>query len=125
MRADQIMTPEVITVGADASIVEAIHKMLQHHVSGLPVVDAEGKLIGIISEGDFIRRAEIGTERKRGRWLNCLVGPDQIAADFVREHGRKVGQIMTPGHRCGGYVARPDRADHGILQRQTPSGAAW
>jgi len=96
MRADQIMTPEVITVGADASIVEAIHKMLQHHVSGLPVVDAEGKLIGIISEGDFIRRAEIGTERKRGRWLNCLVGPDQIAADFVREHGRKVRQIMTP-----------------------------
>ena len=96
MRADQIMTPEVITVGADASIVEAIHKMLQHHVSGLPVVDAEGKLIGIISEGDFIRRAEIGTERKRGRWLNCLVGPDQIAADFIREHGRKVGQIMTP-----------------------------
>jgi len=96
MRADQIMTAEVITVGADASIVEAIHKMLQHHVSGLPVVDAEGKLIGIISEGDFIRRAEIGTERKRGRWLNCLVGPDQIAADFVHEHGRKVRQIMTP-----------------------------
>ncbi len=96
MRADQIMTPQVVAIGADASIVEAIDKMLRHHVSGLPVVDSDGKLIGIISEGDFIRRTEIGTQRKSGRWLSCLAGADRIAADFVREHGRKVGQIMTP-----------------------------
>jgi CBS-domain-containing membrane protein len=96
MRAYQIMTPQVITVGADASIVEAVNTMLRHHISGLPVVDAAGTLIGIISEGDFIRRAEIGTERKRRRWLTCLVGTDQIAADFVHQHGRKVGDIMTP-----------------------------
>jgi CBS-domain-containing membrane protein len=70
--------------------------MLRHHISGLPVVDAAGKLVGIISEGDFIRRAEIGTRRKRGRWLTFLVGTDQIAADFVHEHGRRVGEIMTP-----------------------------
>jgi CBS domain-containing protein len=96
MRADQIMTPQVITIGADASIVEAIDKMLRHQVSGLPVVDTDGKLIGIISEGDFIRRTETGTQRKSGRWLDCLAGADRVAADFVREHGRKVGQIMTP-----------------------------
>ena len=96
MRAHQIMTQQVITVGADTSIVEAVNTMLQHHISGLPVVDAAGKLIGIISEGDFIRRAEIGTSRKRGRWLTFLAGADRIAADFVHAHGRKVGEIMTP-----------------------------
>jgi CBS domain-containing protein len=96
MRANQIMTQHVITIGADAPIVEAVDAMLRHHISGLPVVDADGGLIGIISEGDFIRRAEIGTQRKRGRWLSFLVGPDRVAADFVRDHGRKVGEIMTP-----------------------------
>jgi CBS domain-containing protein len=96
MRAHQIMTPQVITVRPDTTIVEAVNTMLRHHISGLPVVDAAGKLIGIISEGDFIRRAETGTERKRGRWLTFLVGTDRIAADFTHEHGRKVGDIMTP-----------------------------
>jgi CBS domain-containing protein len=95
MRANQIMTPRVITVGPDASIFEAATTMLKHHISGLPVVDAAGNLIGIISEGDFIRRAEIGTQRKPGRWLRLLVSPSQSAADFVHEHGRKVGEIMT------------------------------
>jgi CBS domain-containing protein len=96
MLAHQIMTSDVITVGADSTIVEAADTMLRHHISGLPVVDAVGNLIGIISEGDFIRRAEIGTQRKRGRWLGFLVGHDRIASDFVHEHGRKVGEIMTP-----------------------------
>ncbi len=96
MRAHHIMTQQVITIGADALIAEAVDTMLRHHVSGLPVVDADGRLIGIISEGDFIRRAEIGTERKRGRWLSFLVGTDRVAADFVHAHGRKVGEIMTP-----------------------------
>ena len=96
MRAHQIMTPEVITVGADTPIVEAVNMMLRHHVSGLPVVDAAGRLIGIISEGDFIRRAETGTEHERARWLSFLTGADRVAAEFVHEHGRKAGEIMTP-----------------------------
>jgi CBS domain-containing protein len=96
MRANQIMTQHVITIGADAPIAEAVDVMLRHHVSGLPVVDADGGLVGIISEGDFVRRAELGTQRNRGRWLSFLVGADRVAADFVRAHGRKVGEIMTP-----------------------------
>src|SRR5450756_1886793 len=96
MLAHQIMTQQVITVGADTSIVDAANTMLRHHISGLPVVDAASKLIGIISEGDFIRRAEIGTQRERGRSLRFLVGSNRIASDFVRAHGRKVGEIMTP-----------------------------
>ena len=96
MRAHQIMTPQVITVAAETTIIEAIHLMLQHHIGGLPVVDAAGRLIGIVSEGDFIRRPEIGTQHKQGRWLSFLAGADRRAIDFVREHGRKVADIMTP-----------------------------
>jgi CBS domain-containing protein len=66
MRAHQIMTRQVTTVSPDTTIVEAARTMLQNHISGLPVVDANGKLVGIVSEGDFIRRAEIGTQRKHG-----------------------------------------------------------
>jgi CBS domain-containing protein len=96
MRAHQIMTRPVMTVSAEATMVEAANAMLQRHVSGLPVVDAAGKLVGIVSEGDFIRRGEIGTQRKRGRFLKFILGPGQAATDFVREHGRKVAEIMTP-----------------------------
>ncbi len=96
MRADQIMTRQVVTVGPETSIVEAANTMLRQHISGLPVVDADGNLVGIISEGDFIRRAEIGTQRNRGRWLRLLVGPGRIASDFVHEQGRRVKEIMTP-----------------------------
>ena len=95
MRAHQIMTRSVITIAPDATILEAAKTMLQHHVSGLPVVDAAGKLVGIVSEGDFIRRSEIGTQRKRGRWLKFLLGAGAAATDYVREHGRKVSEVMT------------------------------
>jgi CBS domain-containing protein len=96
MRAHQIMTRPVVTVTPETTVVEAANIMLQRHFSGLPVVEASGKLIGIISEGDFIRRSEIGTQRKRGRWLKLILGPGKEATDFVHEHGRKVAEIMTP-----------------------------
>jgi CBS domain-containing protein len=95
MRAHQIMTRRVLTVVAGTSIVQAANIMLKNHVSGLPVVDHTGKLLGIVSQGDFIRRAEIGTQRKRTRWLKILVGPGTVASDFVHERGRKVEEIMT------------------------------
>ena len=93
MRAHQIMTRSVVTVTPDATILEAANTMLRRHVSGLPVVDAAGKLVGIVSEGDFIRRSEIGTQRKRSRWLKFLLGAD--ATQYVHEHGRKVSEVMT------------------------------
>ena len=96
MRAHQIMTRPVVTVSPETTIVEAANTMLQRHVSGLPVVDPAGKLVGIISEGDFLRRSEIGTRRKRDRFLKFILGPGQAATDFVHEHGRKVAEIMTP-----------------------------
>lgn len=99
MRAHQIMTRQVVIVFTDSSIVDAANTMLEKHISGLPVVDTAGRLVGIVSQGDFIRRAEIGTQRKRGRWLKLLVGPGNAASDYVHEQGRKVGEIMTPDVR--------------------------
>lgn len=95
MRAHQIMTRSVATVTPETTIREAANIMLRRHISALPVLDPAGKLVGIVSEGDLIRRSEIGTQRKRGRWLGFLLGPGEAAADFVREHGRKVSEVMT------------------------------
>jgi CBS domain-containing protein len=95
MRAHQIMTRPVVTITPDATILEAANTMLRGHVSGLPVVDAAGKVVGIVSEGDFIRRSQIGTQRKRSRWLRFLLGAGADATDYVQEHGRKVSDVMT------------------------------
>jgi CBS domain-containing protein len=95
MRAHQIMTKNVITVGPDSSIVDAAKLMLEQHVSGLPVLDKSGKLVGILSEGDFLRRSEIGTQRRRPRWLQFLMGPGREAKEFVQQSGRKVEDIMA------------------------------
>jgi CBS domain-containing protein len=96
MRAHQIMTRSVITVTPGSSVVEAANIMLQRHISGLPVVDSAGHLVGIISEGGFIRRSEIGTQRRRGRFLQFILGSGKEATDFAHEHGRKIADIMTP-----------------------------
>jgi CBS domain-containing protein len=95
MRAHQIMTRPVITVTPDTTIVEAAKIMLKHHISGLPVVDATGKLTGIVSEDDFLRRGEIGTQRRPGRWLDFIFRPEQSAIDYIRQHGRKISEIMA------------------------------
>lgn len=95
MRAHQIMARHVITVGTETPILDAVKLMMDHHISGLPVVDATGRLVGILSETDFLRRSEIGTQRRRARWLLFLLGSGHAAADFVHERGRKVGEIMS------------------------------
>jgi len=96
MRAHQVMTRNVVTVTPESTIADAATKMLQNHISGLPVVDDVGKLVGIVSEGDFLRRFEIGTQRRRPKWLQFLTGSGTKAADFVHERGRKIGEVMTP-----------------------------
>src|SRR5579871_2764675 len=96
MRAHQIMTKDVITVTPHTSIEDAATIMLRTHISGLPVLDETGQLVGIVSESDFLRRSEIGTGRKRAAWLQFFLGPGKAATDFVRERGRKVEDVMTP-----------------------------
>jgi len=96
MQVRDVMTPNVISVEADESIVNAARLMLQNRVSGLPVVDAGGALIGVVTEGDFLRRGELGTARRRPKWLEFIVGPGRMAAEYVHESGRKVAEVMTP-----------------------------
>jgi CBS domain-containing protein len=96
MNAGDVMTPKVVSVGPDASIVEAMRLMLANRVSGLPVIAEGNKLVGIVTEGDFLRRAETGTQRTRHRWVEFLMGPGRLADEYVRTHGRKVSEVMTP-----------------------------
>lgn len=95
MRAHQVMTKNVITIRPGASIDEAARLMLEQHISGLPVLDKSGKLVGIVSEGDFLRRSEIGTQRRRPRWLQFFIGSGREASEYVRQTGRKVEDVMT------------------------------
>jgi len=96
MKASDVMTERVISIGPNASIQEAIKLMLENRISGLPVIDdASRELVGVLTEGDFLRRAETGTVRQRPRWLEFFVGPGKLAEEFARGHGRKVADIMT------------------------------
>jgi CBS-domain-containing membrane protein len=75
MQAKDVMTHPVISVSTRDLIGKAVLLMLQHKISGLPVFDDSEKLAGIVSEGDFLRRAETDTLRRRPRWVEFLVGP--------------------------------------------------
>jgi len=96
MQVRDVMTPNVLSVAPDDPILKAARIMLQNRISGLPVVDATGKLVGVVTEGDFLRRGEIGTQRRRPKWLEFLVGPGRLADEYVRASSRKVGDVMTP-----------------------------
>lgn len=95
MRIRDIMSKPVITVARTATLAEAIHRMLDAHVSGLPVVDEAGGLVGVISEGDLLRRAEMGTQPQHSRWLEWLIQPGRLASEYVRANGRLVHELMT------------------------------
>ena len=95
MKAQDVMTRDVITIDPDSTVLQAARLMLQHHVSGLPVVDGNGNLVGVLSEGDFLRRRETKTERRRSRWLEFLMGPGRIAAEYSHSHGSKVSEVMS------------------------------
>jgi CBS domain-containing protein len=96
MKVSDIMTRRVISIGPAGTILEAVRLMLQNHISRLPVIDADGALVGIVTEGDFLRRAETGTQRKRPRWLEFFTGPGKLADEYVHTHGRKIEEVMTP-----------------------------
>ena len=95
MRAADVMRHKVVTVTPEMTVAEAARLMLQHGVSGLPVTDDKGALVGMVTEGDLLRRAETGTERRRPHWLEFILGPGRMAVDYVHAHGRKVAEVMT------------------------------
>jgi CBS domain-containing protein len=95
MNALDVMTQSIVSVRPEASVLAAARLMLEHKVSGLPVVDADGALVGVITEGDFLRRAEIGAERRRPRWIEFFTGPGQLAEEYIQASGRRVRDIMS------------------------------
>jgi len=96
MQVRDVMTRDVITVAPGEPVLKAAQLMLQNRISGLPVVDMEGELVGIVTEGDFLRRSEIATQRRRPKWLEFILGPGRLADEYVHNSGRKVEEIMTP-----------------------------
>lgn len=96
MRAKDVMCSKVITISAQSSVRDAARKLLEHRISALPVVDPEGRLVGLISEGDLLRRTEIGTEHKRRSWwLQMFTDEAAQVTDFVKSHAAKVSDVMT------------------------------
>ena len=102
MQVKDVMTRNVISIRSDEPVLKAARLMLQNRISGLPVIDKDGELVGIVTEGDFLRRSEIGTQRRRPKWLEFIVGPGQLADEYVHTSARRVEEIMTPDPRVVG-----------------------
>jgi CBS domain-containing protein len=95
MLARDIMTTNVFTFAPDTSVLEAARLLVERRISGAPVVDGAGRVIGIVSEGDLIRRAELGTEKEWSGWREFLMAKRTLAHEFIRSHATRVGDIMT------------------------------
>jgi CBS domain-containing protein len=95
MKAADVMVRDVVTVHPETEVADAVKLLVERDISALPVVDQQGKLVGIISEADLIHRSEIGTEKQRSWLMESLTAATTLAADFAKSHGKKVGEIMT------------------------------
>jgi CBS-domain-containing membrane protein len=95
MKAMDVMESDVITVGPDDDIADAIRLLMGHDISALPVIDDQGTVVGVISEADLMHRPEIGTEKHRPRWLEAIMPASTLAHDFAKAHGRKVSEVMS------------------------------
>jgi CBS domain-containing protein len=103
MRAADVMTTEVITVDPDTSVKALAALLSERGISGVPVVDADNRVVGVVSEGDLLHRVETGTEqrpearagRRRSWWLDTIAADRELARDYVKSHGRTVKDVMT------------------------------
>src|SRR5262245_55635647 len=95
MKASDVMVSNVITVGPDASILDVADLLLRNRISAVPVVGANGEIVGIVSEGDLINRPESETERRNSWWLDALASKEILAVEYIKSHSRKVADVMT------------------------------
>jgi CBS domain-containing protein len=95
MLARDVMTSPVITITPDTPVAAVATVLLENRISAVPVLDADGRMTGIVSEGDLLRRADAQTERRRPQWLELLLDRNVTAADFVKTHGNLARDVMT------------------------------
>jgi len=153
MQARDVMTRHVISVDPNTDIREIAKRLVENRISAVPVIDADGQLAGIVSEGDLMRRPESGTERRPPWWLSLILLPEEQAHKYVKTHGRHARDVMTrrvttvdedasletiadalekhhikrvPVVRQGNVIGIVSRADllHGLIALQTGAGAS-
>jgi len=95
MRASDVMARSVITTAPETTVADVAKLMINHRISGAPVMDRDRRLVGIITEGDLLRRAETGTERPHSRRSEWLSGNSRLAAEYIKSHAKRVKDIMT------------------------------
>jgi len=95
MKAHDIMSTRVVTVSPKTAVREIAALMIEKHISGLPVLDDNGALVGMVSEGDLLRRPEIGTEKHRRRWVSFFTGVDEQAREFTKSHALRASDVMS------------------------------
>ena len=94
MKVSDVMSRGVLSVGPHDPVRKAADLMLRYGVNGFPVLD-QGKLVGMITQGDFLRRAETGTERHRSRLAELFADPGKLADEYVHSHARTIADVMT------------------------------
>ena len=110
MKARDVMVSPVITVGENASVRDAARLLIEKRISAVPVVDYDGKLIGIVSEADFMHRPETGTDRPASWWLSLISGERALAEEYAKSHAKTVRDVMTKTVQ----TAHPDTPLHEI-----------
>jgi CBS-domain-containing membrane protein len=95
MHAADVMTSEVISVDENATVPAVARLLAGRGISAVPVVDKDNQVIGMVSEGDLLHRAETGTERRRSWWLDIMASTNKLAGDYIKSHSAKVKDVMT------------------------------
>jgi CBS domain-containing protein len=95
MKASDVMVSNVITTGPDASVQDVANLLLSNRISAVPIVDADDGILGIVSEGDLINRADTATAHRKSWWLNALASNDALAIEYTKTHSRRVSDVMT------------------------------
>ena len=95
MRARDVMTRAVATTTPETTVEKVSQMLINLRISGVPVLDRNGQLVGIVTEGDLLRRVETGTERQRSRWSELFSANSRLAEEYIKSHARRVEDIMT------------------------------
>lgn len=95
MRAIDVMARHVVTAAPEMTVQDVAKLMINHRISGVPIVDRDRQLVGVVTEGDLLRRAEIGTVRRRSGWSEWFSPNSRLAAEYIKSHARRLTDIMT------------------------------